>query len=90
LGFSIVFVDILISPFSEVLVCGVLRAEFPDCDCRKSARRSGAAGNQGCGGYAYWTHGVSSLVTCGSLIAMQAGEGVEKVQLRLEQRKTRG
>jgi hypothetical protein len=25
----------------------------------------------------------SSLLTCGSLIAMQAGEGIEKVQLRL-------
>src|SRR6266702_1062396 len=51
-GFSIMLVDILISPLSGVLVYGVLHAEFPECDCRKSAGGGGASGNQHCGGYA--------------------------------------
>jgi hypothetical protein len=40
------------------IVCGVLHGEFPDCDCRKSAHRGGAAGNQHCGCYAHWAHGI--------------------------------
>src|SRR5882672_11208024 len=35
--------------WSGFIVYGVLPAEFLDCDCRQSARRDDATGNQHCG-----------------------------------------
>src|SRR4030095_473070 len=44
--------------WSGMIVCGVLHAELPHYDCCEAARRNDATGNQHCGCYADWTHGV--------------------------------
>src|SRR5260370_41501838 len=55
--------------WSGVIFYSVLRAELPDCDCREAAGGGDAAGDQHCGGYAHWTHGI--FLTRESLIAIR-------------------
>src|SRR5260370_24337638 len=55
--------------WSGVIFYSVLRAELLDCDCREAAGGGDAAGDQHCGGYAHWTHGI--FLTRESLIAIR-------------------